>query len=352
MSDSFETLVQTLEQWSIAQINHTQRANAKGQLIPLPGDASARRYYRIYSQEEKSYIVVHSPPEGKNHAFINIAQSWLTQGVRTPVVFSADLEQGFLLLEDLGLHTLLHKLPDTVTTDMGDKVSPYLQAMSVLYRIQTTQPPENLTLPRFDAAFMHREMDLFTRWVVTELLQRPEKEITEAGIDLMQELLIGSALEQPQTIMHRDYHSRNLMPMQDGLGVLDFQDTVIGPVTYDIVSLLRDCYIDWPQAQVYQWLNEFASYTPLLKKVDRALLHRWFDWMGLQRHLKVAGIFVRQWLENDNDFYLQDIPRVFSYILYVCSRYSELSAFHTWLKKSILPGLELQSWWSHHRLEE
>ena len=350
MSDSLDTLKHSLEQWSSSQLKHTQQTTAKGPLNPLPGDASARRYYRLQSHKNKNYIVVHAPPSHeKNQAFITIAQDWLNKGIRTPVIFAADTDQGFLLIEDFGFHTLLDALKYS-----PDKATPhYQQAMSVLHRIQTLSPPLQMPLPTFDSAFMQREMHLFNEWVITAWLQLPCTETQKTTIQETFTLLTNSALSQPYTLMHRDYHSRNLMPTSsNSVGVLDFQDAVIGPITYDIVSLLRDCYIDWPQSQVYKWLDEFASYTPALKHTPKDQLYRWFDWMGLQRHLKVVGIFIRQWLDKKNTFYLQDIPRVFAYIQYVGSRYSELQALHEWVEYTILPQLQEQPWWQPHQLSE
>lgn len=350
MSDSLDTLVHSLEQWSTLQLKHTQHTTARGPLTPLPGDASARRYYRLYSQENKSYIVAHAPPtHEKNQAFITIAKDWLNQGVRTPVIFAFDIDQGFLLLEDFGFHTL----SDTLKSATIKRATCYQQAMSILHRIQTIAPPKQLILPRFDTDFMQREMRLFNQWVADAMLKQPLTGEQQKAIDKVFALIADTALSQPYTLMHRDYHSRNLMPMaNNSLGVLDFQDAVTGPATYDIASLLRDCYIDWPQSQVYQWLDEFSNYTPILKSTPKEQLYRWFDWMGLQRHLKVAGIFIRQWLDKGNTFYLQDLPRVFSYILYVCNRYPELQALHAWVEHTILPGLEKQPWWQPHQLSE
>lgn len=349
MANSLDSLTYTLEQWSAMQLLHQQNTYINGSLIPLKGDASTRHYYRIYSQNNKSYIVVHAPPQTeKNHQFINIARNWLTQGICTPVIFAFDLKQGFLLIEDFGLHTLL----DMLKQQPKKYTSLYQQAMSVLHRIQTLQPPQDLSLPCFDRTAMLNETALFDTWVAEACLFTPRTGSQKTAIDHAMEFIIDSALEQPYTVVHRDYHSRNIIPVRENLGIIDFQDAVTGPITYDIVSLLRDCYIDWPVAQVYKWLHEFAGYTPSLKKIPQAILQRWFDLMGLQRHLKATGIFIRQWILNGNDFYLQDIPRVFSYIQYVCHLYNELQPLKEWIAQTILPGLKEQSWWQDHALQE
>ena len=166
------------------------------------------------------------------------------------------------------------------------------------------------------------------------------------------QLLTASAQAQPYVPVHRDYHSRNIMMLPDGLGLIDFQDAVLGPVTYDLVSLLRDCYIDWPQAKVYRWLDSFAGKSEHLQGVDKEQLYQWFDWMGAQRHIKVLGIFVRLWLRDGKAGYLKDIPRVFAYLNWVCGRYSSLDSAGLWLREQILPRLQKQDWWQDYRLKE
>ncbi len=342
-------LTSTLENWSATQLRYTQNTAIDGTLIPLKGDASTRRYYRIRGHNQKSYIVVYAPPETeKNQQFINIAKNWLVQGIHAPVIFSVNLEQGFMLLEDFGVHTLL----DVLKQRPKKCNELYQQAMSVLHRIQIIQPATDFSLPRFDRTKMLKEMVLFDQWIATACLAMPCAGNQKKAVDLALNFVIDSALEQPYVTVHRDYHSRNIMPVKNNLGILDFQDAVTGPVTYDIVSLLRDCYIDWSVSRVYQWLSEFVSYTPSLKKVPQSTLNRWFDLMGLQRHLKAAGIFMRQWILNGNDFYLPDIPRVFSYIDYVCSLYKPLQPLKTWIEQTILPGLQAQPWWQPHTLKE
>lgn len=349
MSDSTHVIVQTLEQWAILQIQRVHNIKVTAPLIPLPGDASVRQYYRLRTPLNKSFIVVHSPLEAeKNHAFVTLAKDWLAQGVQTPVIFAVEREQGFFLLEDFGQDTLL----DSLQASPNKVHSYYQQAMSLLYRIQSLNPPKDWMFERFDAAFMTREMNLFDEWVIKKLVNPQSNLWQSAAIQGVLSNIIDSALEQPTVIMHRDFHSRNLMPLPNNLGVLDFQDAVVGPITYDMVSLLRDCYIHWPQKKVYQWLNEFTQYIPLLKEVALSKRNRWFDWMGLQRHLKVAGIFIRQWLNNNNAFYLAELPRVFAYILYVTARYVELSSLHLWIKEEILPVMKAYDWWCDCSLSE
>ena len=165
----------------------------------------------------------------------------------------------------------------------------------------------------------------------------------QALLDALSEQLISSALEQPQVPVHRDYHSRNLMVLPEGLGIIDFQGAVLGPATYDLASLLRDCYIDWPQTQVYQWLEDFRGCSEVLSVHDAATVRRWFDWIGAQRHIKVLGIFARLWLRDGKPDYLQDVPRVFAYLLWVCDHYPALAGQADWLRNEVQPRLAQQT---------
>ena len=350
MTNDTEVLLSTLKQWSDVQLRRVQNTVLQGALVPMPGDASARKYYRICSQENKNYIVVHAPPQyEKNREFIAIAQSWLEQGIRTPVVFAADIKLGFLLLEDLGKNTLLTVLQQK----SNEAASHYQHALSTLYRIQAINPSsQNTGLACYDAVFMRQEMNLFNEWVAGGLLGPSIGAFQKKIINTVFEDVIMCVAQQPYVVMHRDYHSKNLMSMCDGIGVLDFQDAVIGPVLYDVVSLLRDCYIDWPQTQVYAWLDEFVPHCPSIKKMTKNVYYRWFDWMGLQRHLKVAGLFMRKWIRDGNTFYLKDLPRVFSYITYVGRRYSALTPLNEWIEEVVIPVLSEQPWWEQHVLRE
>ena len=347
MVENLDIRANDVLQWGLEALSITRNITLKKSLTLLPRDASIRSYYRLII-DNKSYIVMHAPPEyTKNRAFVSIAQYWLSKGLRTPIIFAADIEKGFLLLEDFGHYTLF----DTLNEKRDQVFFYYKNAMSILHRIQTLQPSEYTPFPVFDAKVMLREMQLFRQWVIDSLLHLKFSLSFNKTIDSIFLMIVECALSQPYTLMHRDFHSKNLMTLPSNhLGLLDFQDAVKGPVTYDIVSLLRDCYLDWPQSQVYQWLDQFANQIVTLKSVSKYQLYQYFDWMGLQRHLKVSGIFIRQWLQNNNTFYLQYLPRVFEYIRYVTTRYSQLTLLNELIENKVLPRLIQQSWWQQYQL--
>jgi aminoglycoside/choline kinase family phosphotransferase len=336
-----------LAQW-VQQQAKDQEMQVAAELEPVSGDASFRRYFRARG-EEGSWIAVDAPPEHEDcEPFIAIAQGWLAQGVPVPRVIASDLEQGFMLLDDFGDRLLLPAL------DAGSVEAHYTRALEVLRQIQRTTQPQ---LPPYDRVMLAREMALFPEWFLTRLLglELSDEEYTLVG--LVAKLLIESALAQPQVSVHRDYHSRNLMLRADqGLGVIDFQDAVKGPVTYDLVSLLRDCYVDWPDEQVRFWVETFRQ--RLLKDgvevAESALFQQQFDLMGMQRHLKVLGIFSRLWLRDGKEGYLDDLPRTLSYLYRASARYEELDTFTRWLEKRVIPAFEahprfkgqsLSHWW-------
>ncbi|MGZ8160625.1 MAG: aminoglycoside phosphotransferase family protein, partial [Methylobacter sp.] len=200
-------------------------------------------------------------------------------------------------------------------------------------------PVQSTRLPGYDEALLHRELAIFDEWFLGQLL---DIEIPAAVWSAVRTTLTASALEQPSTCVHRDYHSRNLMVLDsDSPGVIDFQDAVIGPITYDLVSLLRDCYIAWPEQQVEQWrLNYFERLRQAgLIHCSEAQFKRWFDLMGLQRHLKAIGIFSRLHLRDGKPGYLNDIPRTLNYVAAVCAAYPELAEFNDFLHQQVLPVL-------------
>ncbi|CAM3543101.1 aminoglycoside phosphotransferase family protein [Parendozoicomonas haliclonae] len=335
-------------------------------LKSVSGDASFRRYFRTEVANDASYIVVDAPPASENcKAFVAIANSWRQQGVRTPAVHSVDLERGYMLLEDFGDTLLYSGLQQPALGDHNIAVQAveqgeirahvqnlYTTAIDALLALQSTQVPEEYPLPAYDAERLNMEMGLFPEWCLRQLLGM---ELAEDEQNLLQNLFqrfTQSALEQPIVPIHRDYHSRNIMMLPDGLGLIDFQDALMGPVTYDPVSLLRDCYIDWPQARVYEWLNHFAARSPHLQSVPKEQLYQWFDWMGAQRHIKVLGIFVRLWLRDGKTGYLKDLPRVYAYVRWVCNRYSELDDMRCWLDSEVLPRLQQQNWWQDYQLKD
>lgn len=293
-------------------------------LTPLQGDASFRQYYRL-QHEGSTYIAAHSPPTTEDNAgFIKMSQAFSTLGLNVPKVLRHDSTEGFFLLTDLGDNVLFQHL-NTHNVEYY-----YFKAFEILANIQRC----NISLPAFDHAFMEKELTNFKHWFLEKHLNLTLSESEEKILAEAFSLLLDSATQQPQYCIHRDYHSRNLMVMpDDNLGVLDFQDAMIGPVTYDLVSLIRDCYIAWPPEKVQAWALNFHQ--NFLKKEipSSALFLRYFDFMGIQRHLKAIFIFARKYHRDGVKTYLADIPRTLNYVLEVSARYPELRAFREFIEK-------------------
>ena len=303
---------------------------------PVSSDASFRRYFRV-THAEGCHIVMDAPPDKENTvAFIHVANLLRSIGLHVPAIFKENLEEGFLLLEDLGSRCYLHELQ----ADNADIL--YQSALDALFKLQSNLSTDTSLLPVYDRAFLLRELDIFYDWFLEKRLSLV---IPVSVRNALNDSLIEVALSQPQVCVHRDYHSRNLMLLPaEGPGILDFQDAVIGPITYDVVSLLRDCYIRWPEQQVNQWL--LGYYQKLLQAgmltCNFDQFKRWFDWMGLQRHLKAVGIFSRLQLRDDKPGYLADIPRTMGYIAEVCALYPELALFNDFLQRQVLPIYQSQ----------
>ena len=301
---------------------------------PASSDASFRRYFRVqYAQQ--SYIVMDAPPEKEDTApFIKVAQLFSHAQVNVPQIIQQNTEQGFLLIEDFGAQCLL----DCLNNSTADSL--YKDALSSLITLQKNVSINNCDLPRYDAELLQTELQLFSDWF---LAQQCELSLSRAQQDIIRnsnELLINSALQQTQVCVHRDYHSRNLMHVAtDNPGIIDFQDAVIGPISYDAVSLLRDCYISWPENRVEQFL---MPYYQQLRQTDLITcdfnqFKRDFDLMGIQRHLKAIGIFSRLNIRDGKSVYLNDIPRTLNYVINVSQHYPELEDFHAFLVDTVLP---------------
>ena len=345
MTSSLQQREQALQQWFGSIAPTLNSGDLQGNLRPVSGDASFRRYFRGFT-DTQSWVLVDAPPDKENsHAFVDVARRLACGGVNVPEVVAADLELGFMCLADFG-DTLLWSKLDTAQVDASaqpDADALYHSAFTELLKIQQCDG-RTPSLPLYDEALLLREMRLFTDWFCGGIMQLTLSAFEISMLENMYRFLMDSALAQPQVFVHRDYHSRNLM-YRKGLppGVLDFQDAVLGPVTYDLVSLLKDCYISWPRAQVNAWVLEYAA----LAKDSGILAHesqqdflRHFDLMGVQRHLKVAGIFGRLWLRDGKSRYLQDIPLTLRYISEVVPECPELTVFSDWLHTRILPKLE------------
>lgn len=296
---------------------------------PASADASFRRYFRI-TNADSSYIVMDAPPEKEDcKPFVDIANLLLGYGLNVPQIFQQDLKQGFLLLSDLGNTVFLSELNNNNVDEM------YTSAMKSLLLMKNNTTPD---LPPYNETLLRNELELFPDWYLTKhlsiTLTTQQNEILQKTFDA----LIENALSQPQVCVHRDYHSRNLMvntTNPDLPGIIDFQDAVIGAVTYDLVSLLKDCYITWPRDKVEAWVKYFyteAMSLNIISAVSFDEFLRWFDLMGLQRHIKVAGIFSRLKHRDGKTGYLKDIPRTMDYVFEVLELYPEFEQFKSLLK--------------------
>lgn len=304
--------------------------------VAASADASFRSYWRVFHRGH-SRIVMNAPPDKEDVApFIDIAARIRAAGLNAPEVVAQDRAQGFLLLSDLGTRTYLPELNEASVEALYGDAFDALLAMQV--RVDTTG------LPAYDAQRLNAEMELFETWFLRRHLgveaSCDETDVIEATM----QTLLNSAAEQPVAFVHRDYHSRNLMIVPGANpGIIDFQDAVVGPLTYDLVSLLKDCYIRWPLARVYGWAEQYRQRAVAagLVQAGTTRWRRWFDWMGLQRHLKVLGIFARLWYRDGKAGYLNDLPLVLDYTLETCERYGELAGFGQWLER-VTRGVDLR----------
>ncbi len=308
-------------------------------LEPASGDASFRRYFRVASGG-KTYIAMDAPPDREDCLpFVRVA-TWLEGfGINVPEILASDLASGFILMTDLG--DLLYLDDLEARPDNAD--SRYADAMGALARMQEQGMVVQDQLPPFDAPFVERELALFHDWLCETHLGYQWSATAEKHWQALSNRLINAALDQPQVFVHRDYHSRNLMvSAENNPGVLDFQDAVEGPLTYDLVSLLKDCYISWPRERVDAWALEFRDLlSPDLKlSRSRDAFLRDFALMGVQRHLKAAGIFARLNHRDGKPGYLKDIPRTLDYVLVVGDDFPELGFLVELVQSTILPGLD------------
>lgn len=293
-------------------------------LTPASADASFRRYFRV-SLPERSLIVMDAPPEHEDcRPFIHVAELFRDAGVRVPHILAQELQQGFLLLTDLGGTTYL----DALKLNEKDEAAAdalYAAAAGALIKIQLASRPS--VLPEYDEALLLREMRLFPDWYVGKHLQAELTGTQAEALDRVFALILRNNLAQPKVFVHRDYHSRNLMASGDEPGILDFQDAVYGPITYDLVSLFKDAYIHWEEERVLDWTIRYwekAKKAGLPVVRDFAEFYRDFEWMGAQRHIKVLGIFARLCHRDSKENYLKDMPLVMTYLRKVCERYREL----------------------------
>lgn len=313
-----------LNDWVAAQTGSTDFS-----IATASEDASFRRYFRITPENtsffgQKSLIAMDAPPDKENSAqFVHVAQLMHSHGVNAPKIFAQDLEQGFLLLQDFGDVTY------QIALARGDHAGKlYHDALEALVLWQKNSRYGEL--PDYSDALLRHELMLFPEWYVRKHKEHVLNDKEQQMLDDIFQRLIGTALAQPQGFVHRDYHVRNLMVLDENSpGVLDFQDAVYGPITYDLVSLLRDAYIDWDEEVQLDWAIRYweqarAEGVPVPVRFDE--FWRDFEWMGVQRHLKVAGIFARLYHRDGKDTYLEDLPRVMRYLYKAAERYTELSS--------------------------
>jgi len=301
-----------------------QPSNRNYSLAPASADASFRRYFRVTLTDQTTFIVMDAPPELEDcRPFIGVAALFRDAGAHVPAVHTENLELGFLLLSDLGNTTYLKVLNESTAPAL------YRHANAALVDIQRASRPG--VLPEYDHALLTRELNLFPDWYVARHLGIVLDEKQEATLRAVFETILANNLAQAKVFVHRDYHSRNLMvsgdEYPDNPGVIDFQDAVYGPITYDLVSLYRDAYITWEEKQELDFVIrywEMARHAGLPVHADFHDFYRDYEWMGVQRQIKVLGIFARLCYRDGKAVYLDDMPRVMAYLRRTCERYIEL----------------------------
>lgn len=322
MNTENDSRLELLKEWLIAVLPYHQF-----ELTPASSDASFRRYFRV-KQENESWIVMDAPTEYEDVGqFVMVDELLAKHGVNVPRIFAHNVKDGFLLLSDFGDTSYLSILQADNANEL------YQRAIDEIITMQCIAVAD-IDLPLYDETKLQAEMNLFPEWFL-------ERHLGIAPPDWWPEIvqnLTREAMNQPQRLVHRDFHSRNLMlPEAAEIGVIDFQDAVIGPVSYDLVSLLKDCYIQWPQAQREQWINYYldkALSAGILPDNQQSAFIRQFDFMGLQRHLKILGIFCRLNYRDNKPAYLADLSLTLQYVLQVTKMYPEFKKLHTFLTQS------------------
>ena len=301
-------------------------------LEPASADASFRRYWRA-RHGDGTLVLMDAPPGLEDCGrYVDLARRLGAIGLHTPEVHAEDLANGFLALSDLGDRVYLGEL----NAQTADRL--YADALGALAAIQACGPTEGL--PIYDNCFLRRELEIFREWFLGSHLGVQLTPPEQAAWDQVCDILVANALAQPQVCVHRDYHSRNLMVAEPNPGILDFQDAVVGPVTYDLVSLLRDCYVAWDSGRVTDWALgylQLAIQSGVMLEVEPECFLRWFDLMGVQRHLKACGIFTRLNHRDGKPHYLAEIPRTLGYVREVAARYPELADLWTLLEERVDP---------------
>jgi len=299
-------------------------------------DASFRRYFRLITNDDNasSFIIMDAPPEKEDcQPFIKIARLIESAGVQAPHIYEFNQAQGFMRLSDLGSTAYLDELNETTDDAL------YSDAIDAIVKMQSIKAE----VPAYDKALLNAEMSLFKDWYLHKHLSVDLDEAQSEVLSDVFSILITNALQQPTTFVHRDYHSRNLMITgENNPGVIDFQDAVNGPCSYDLVSLIKDCYISWPRNKQLEWIELYISKSPL--KIDKNSFIKQVDLMGMQRHIKAIGIFSRLNYRDAKPNYMHDIPRTMAYVFDVCGRYAEFAKFAELLRSlNIVPDENLLS---------
>ena len=321
----------SLQNW-LTEILGTSAFNLK----PASGDASFRTYHRLFLKN-KTFIVMDAPPEQENcKVFIKITKKLRACDVNVPIIHNVNIEQGFLLLSDLGNDLYLNKLNKSSIYEL------YSDALSTLVAIQVLVNVGGVD--EYDKSLLISEMNLFREWLIEKHLNIKLSDSQVKILTTLFDLLVNNALQQPKVFVHRDFHSRNLMvTKENNPGVIDYQDAVYGPISYDLVSILKDCYIKWPKEEIDKWVDFYLNKLYEEKaqyRINRDEFVRWFDLMGVQRHLKASGIFARLSHRDGKHNFLEDIPRTLSYILDLKETYEELQPICIILEELVLPRLK------------
>ena len=332
LPDASDSRLAALTQWVVETLGFTD-----SRIEPASADASFRRYFRL-TRGADTYIIMDAPPDKEDVApFVSVARMLAGMSLNVPIVLAREAHQGFLLLSDLGSRQYLDELKAMREVDRL-----YADALTALLTLQTAGDAAARQLPQYDRALLLREMELLPEWFLVKHLGVAVGDAERALLNRLFDALVSSALAQPAVFVHRDYHSRNLLLCAErNPGILDFQDAVYGPVTYDAVSLLKDCYIAWPQARVREWLlgyREQLAAAGFALHGDAADFVRWFDLMGLQRHIKVLGIFARLYYRDGKRGYLDDLPRVLDYVRATAQAYPETAEFAAFVTERIDPA--------------
>jgi aminoglycoside/choline kinase family phosphotransferase len=308
----------------IEQIRSWLAAQFPGQpfnMAPASADASFRRYFRVSFADGQTRIVMDAPPSHEDvRPWLHVQQLFLAAGAHVPEVLAQDLERGYLLISDLGSTTYLAALNSGTDAD-----TLYRAAIDTLIDIQKGGCAN--ALPAYDRTLLKRELDLFPDWYIDKHVTIDFSDSDRKALEVVFEKILAVNLAEPAVFVHRDYHSRNLMVTEDGPGVIDFQDAVFGPITYDLASLLKDAYVEWEEEQALDWIVRYweqARKAGLPVRADFGEFFRDYEWMGVQRHVKVLGIFARLYHRDGKDGYLKDMPLVAKYLRKACERYVEL----------------------------